>query len=289
MQQKIQNLIKKVVTEFIYGGHLLSIGGAGIVFTVILLMRLPVTLLALIIPYLSSQVVYTYNHFREIDFDADSNPERASHMRKQHNSIAMILFGYVVVLLGLTLLTNLYTFIFVVIVVICGILYTEYFKGLTVGYLAGFKNFYTSFFWASTVLLVPLLYKVPTSVILLYIFFFVFLRWIVNSAFFDIKDIDSDSKRGLKTFAVVFGKRKAVYLLQLINLVSIVPLLIGIYNGVIGQFAVVLAILPFYGFYYLTKSLFIQGKELRTLSYIVVDAEYIFWPIIVLIGLYFIK
>lgn len=205
-------------------------------------------------------------------------------MRNQRSLVAIILVGYITALFILSLFTNLYTFIFVAIVVVCGILYTEYFKGLTVGYLAGFKNFYTSFFWASTVVLVPLYYNNPIKIPLLYIFLFVFLRWIVNSAFFDIKDIESDSKRGLKTFAVVFGKEKSIRLLQVINLLSVVPLLIGVYTGNLEKVSLCLVILAFYGFYYLIKATTIDGKKLRTLSYIVVDAEYIFWPLLVILG-----
>lgn len=289
MLAKMRKTLSIIAMEFIYGGHLLSIGSSGIVLAVVFLLNLPFRALLLLIPYLSSQVVYTYNHYRELNFDQDSNPERAVHIRGQKKWVVLLLISYATALLIFLLFTNLSTFIFISVVVIFGILYTEYFKELTIKSIAGFKNFYTSFFWAVSVFLVPFFYGLNINVALFYISLFVFLRWIVNSAFFDIKDMESDKQRNLKTFAVILGKRRTIYLLQVINIISVIPLFIGIYNSIIELEAIFLGALVLYGFYYLTYALSIDGKKLRALSYVVVDAEYLFWPILVFMGKVFIK
>lgn len=287
--KRFQNIVRIFLTEFVYGGHLLSIGGIGIILTIILIYNLPINIAAIIIPYLSSQIVYTYNHFREVDLDMDSNPERANHIRHQRNRIKYLLVFYSLLLLFTLFNTNVPTTLFVLGIVLGGILYTEYFKGLTAGLIAGFKNFYTSFFWASIVFLIPTIYNKQIDLSLLYIFLFVFLRWIVNSAFFDIKDITSDKKENLKTFAVILGKKKAIYTLHIINAISILPILIGTYYSIIDKRSLLLTFLIFYGFYYLSRALYINGRKLRRLSYIVVDAEYLFWPLLLCIGNLIIK
>lgn len=276
------DVIKRMIKEFVYGGHLLSLGATGIVLTVILLLNYPIYLIALLIPYLSSQVVYSYNHFREIDFDINSNPERANHIQSQKKWMGLFLSVYIISLLACLITTNVGTFVFVTLVVIGGILYTEYFKKQSNHLVTGFKNFYTSFFWALTILLVPLYYGEKFDLVQAILFIFIFLRWVVNSAFFDIKDIESDRRRKLKTFAVSFGKHKTIYLLQVVNLISALPLILGYFLGFLNIESLFLLITVAYGAYYLIKALSLEGKKLRTLSYIVVDAEYLFWPIMIL-------
>lgn len=278
---KIPHLIGK---EFIYGGHLLSLGASGIIWTISMFFGLPFSIVLLSIPYLISQVVYTYNHFREIDFDAESNPERVSHMERQKNWIGILLGGYVVALVGVLLTTNIETITLSIFIVLGGILYTDIFKELAAKYIVGFKNFYTSSFGAVAILLVPFFYRTEVTAFFLYTILFVFLRLIVNAAFFDIKDIESDKQRQLKTFAVLLGKKKTILLLQIVNLLSLVPLVLSVYSSGYPKVYLILGLLVLYGFYYLTHALFLEGKRLRTLSYMIVDAEYVFWPILIIIA-----
>lgn len=231
-----------------------------------------------------SQIVYTYNHFREIKFDLDSNPERADYLEKQKGWIGIVLLGYVIALIILALFTNIKTFILSFTIVVSGILYTDYFKSLIQKYVTGAKTLYVSFFWAILVYFIPFFYNIRDILPYTYICMFVFLRFIVSTAFFDIKDIVDDKKRGLKTLAVLLGKKKTIYLLQILNILSFVPLIVGVYFDKLPILSLFLGISIPYGLFYLTYSLFLSRKSLRTLSYIVVDAEYIFWLIFILLG-----
>ncbi len=280
----VKSIFLKLSVEFVYGGHLLSLGASGIVMTVILLLGLPINFIILAISYLGSQIIYTYNHYKELGVDILSNPERSQHILQRSNFIKLSLIFYSVVLIILLALTNIPTILFILFIVLFGILYTEGIKNFFSKYLLGFKNIYTSFFWALIILVVPIYYGLDLELFFIYFFIFVLLRWIVNSTFFDIKDIESDKKLGLKTMAVYFGKNKTIMILQLINLLSLIPLLLGILNKVIPLEGIILIFFIIYGTTYLIVSQNIQKKDLRTLSYIVVDGEYIFWPIILIIG-----
>lgn len=277
-------IISVISREFVYGGHLLSLGATSIVLTVILLLSLDPNSLILIIPYLISQIVYTYNHYREINVDLDSNPERANHLEKQRAWISLFLLVYVISLIVLTITTNVMTLIIVFSIVIGGILYTDYFKTLAARYFAGFKNFYTSIFWSLLVFIIPFYYGLDISSQFIYLFAFVFLRFIVSTIFFDLKDIDSDGRDNLKTFGVLLGKKRTIYFLQILNIISLFPILLGILSSSLPQAAFLLLITGIYGLYYLSHALFLEGKSLRNLSYMVVDAEYILWAILAALG-----
>jgi len=105
----------------------------------------------------------------------------------------------------------------------------------------------------------------------------------VNTVFFDVKDLESDRQRNLKTLPVIFGKRMTIYLLHLINLIALIPLIVGVYSNDIPKESLVLLVFTLYSFYYLTQALFLDGKILRTLSYVIADAEYILWSILIII------
>lgn len=270
--------------EFIYGGHLLSLGALGVVLTIMQLLHLPFNIFILLIPYLSSQVIYCYNHFREIRFDTDSNPERAKHINNRKRMTELLLIAYVIGLVAILLTTNLPTILFVVSVVLGGILYTDYFKEKISKFITGSKNFYSAFFWALQIFLVPLFYESKLSYFYLFFFLIIFLTAFINSTFFDIKDIVSDKQRNLKTFPVVWGLKRTVYSLYVLKIFTLFPIIIGIYTGALPKESLVFMFFIVYGLYYLSKSLVLKGKDLRNLSYIIADGEYVLWPILIFIG-----
>lgn len=276
-------LIEKLVTEFVYGGHLLSFGAMGVILTIVQLLELPFNIVVILIPYLSTQVIYSYNHVRELGFDTKSNPERVSHISSRRRLTEFLLLSYIVSLGICLLMTNLPTIIFVVSIITSGITYTDYFKGKVARFITGSKNFYSAFFWALQIFIVPLFYKSGLTAFYGYFFCIIFLTAFVNSTFFDIKDIISDKERGLKTFPVLWGVRKTVYFLYVLKLSTLVPLIIGVYSNAMPKETLVFLFFVVYGLYYLTKAQVVKGKKLRNLSYIIADGEYILWPLLTFI------
>jgi 4-hydroxybenzoate polyprenyltransferase len=165
--------------------------------------------------------------------------------------------------------------------VIGGIMYTEYLKRVP---LLGYKNFYTSLFWSMVVFLIPLSYKSENFLPYILIAFFVFLKLLVNTIFFDIKDIKTDQEKKLKTFPVLWGKTTTLSILHLVNVLSLSPLLLGVNYQILPDVSLSLITTNIFPLYYLTYSYFVNEKSLRLVSYTLVDGEYIFWPLIVFIG-----
>lgn len=281
----MKKIINILAEEFLYGDHIVGLAAVGMISSVILIFDLPGDFKILAIAYLTYLIIYSYNHLSEIGFDSETNPERVSYLLRKRKWKLISFIVYIILLSVLLLFANRDVRILILLIVLGGILYTKYFKTVAI---LGIKNYYAAFFWSLLALLVALYYDLNNILPFLYLMSFLFIRVFLNTVFFDIKDIQSDKERNLKTFPVCWGKKKTLYILQIINLLSLVPLIIGIYNNNVPLVALSFIIVVLNGIFYLTKALFLSKKDLRFLSYVLLDGEYMLWPIIILIGKIFI-
>lgn len=282
---RFQRLFFQVKDEFIYGGYLTSLGCPAFVLSVSLLLGLAVDWPVLLIAYLVPLVVYSYNYYEELEKDVATNPERSGHLGKKVK-LYPVLFGvYMSLLILLLLLFANYVFtIFVLILLSCGILYTIVFKDLT-KQIPGFKGVYIAAVWAlAGAFLFNFHYSVTWGVFSVLMFSFIFLRGIINVTFFDIKDVESDSARGLKTLPVLLGRETTLEFLNVLNIFSFIPLILGVYFNIIPAFGLSLLVFYFYDLYYLRKARVVNDKNLRMISYTLADAEFIIWPVVLLLG-----
>lgn len=281
----MKGLLKGIADEFLYGSHLVALGALGITLSVILVFSLPSKPLVLVIAYLVYLIIYTYNHARELIFDKNSNPERVKHLSGKQQWVKMSPFIYSAMLITALLFSNWATALLAVFITAGGILYTEKFKRIPI---LGWKTYYVSFFWAILILIVPFFYEIGSVTPYLYFVLFIFIRGLVNTTFSDIKDIESDGARKIKTFPVYWGKEKTLYILQAVNLISFAPILFGIYTKDLPMISLLFGLTIINGVYYLTKAMTLDEKKLRLFSSILIDGEYILWPLVILIGKLFI-
>jgi len=273
--------LKVILGEFVYGAHLISLGFAGIVFTTTLILNIKTNWQIVLIAYLISQITYNYNHLKEVEKDFKANPERTGHVKKTGGNLIVI---YIIIFLFLLIyFFNLKFFIFATLLLVASVFYTIFFKKLTKK-IIGFKNFYVSTCWAMGAFL-P--FFLNPSVFL--IFIFIFLRLLLDTIFFDLKDVESDKKESLLTFPVKFGENNTRSFLHILNLISFVPLFLGIFFKIIPTYTLSLIVIYFYGFYYIKKSEKIDQRKMLFISYILVDGQYVFWPIIIIFGKLLIK
>ncbi len=271
-----------VLAELVYGGHLTSLGVTSIGLTLFLLEGKPISFLPLAVTYLICQTVYSYNHYREMDYDLKSNPERTRHLRATMAWTRVSSWCYSLLLLLCLSLANVPLFLLVMLLLAGGILYTEGLKELATKRIPGFKNLYTSLFLALSVFIVPLYASGRISPIYVYLSLFFFFRMGINTVFCDIKDIQSDAKRNIKTLPVLLGKAPSLVLLEVANLVSLVTLLGAVHAGILPQPALALGITVAYDLVYLTLAFRWEGQKLRFLTYVVADLEFLIWPVAIL-------
>ena len=274
-----KNIVQVLLGEFIYGGHLLSLGAVGIVYSVMMLYSFKFDIRFLISVYLIAHAVYFYNRIKDYKSDRLTNSKRSMHLKRYDNYFFSIIVFYVIfTFLILVSFNNLFSAGAGFLILLFGILYSEYFKDVTRKYL-GFKNYYVAFFWATLVLYAVLYYHGLFNLTTLIFFIFVFLRWMINTTFFDIKDIKSDIDNGLRTIPAHFGKEKTLKILGLLNLFSFLPILIGVYFNLFPTYFLSFFVFYFYSLYYMRRAM-LENSSIQSLSYIVVDGEYVLWPII---------
>jgi 4-hydroxybenzoate polyprenyltransferase len=281
----ISNIFEIFEKELIYGAHITALASSGLVITIYILLNLDFNIAALIVPYLIAYIIYTYNYYSELDVDKKTDPKKVEYLvSKKHLYPIIMALAIFTLLLLLVIFENIGFLIFVLIIVTGGILYTHVFKVLT-KFIPGFKSIYTSSvaIYAAT-FFVLFYYSMSITSIFLFLFFFMFLKMLINVIFFDIKDYEADGAEKLKTFPVILGIKNTIILLHILNTVSLVILLYGIYTNVIPLYASVLTIFYIYTYYYVNKGNTTNNAKLLKYTYIIADAEFIFWPIVILLS-----
>jgi len=275
-------LSRFIYDEFIYGGHLLSIGASCIALTTMLLFNLGIRFEFLVIAYLGTQCIYVYNYYKEFDYDKICNHCRTFHMKKLFDYIPILLsiYGILYVLL-LILYGNVKSIIFGICLLSIGLFFTIKGKDTSKN-ITGFKTVYTAFSWSLLVLFTLIFYsKMLFNLSIIFFILFVFIRWIINTSLFDLKDMESDELRELKTLPLKMGREKFLFFIQTLNLLSIVPILVAILFFNLPVSSIVLTLIFFYTFFYIYR-LPDEKNELTKFSHIIVDGEYFFWPILLI-------
>ncbi len=278
-------IFRIVWREFIYGGHLQSLGAASIIFVSAILLELPVTLDCLIISYLFFYPLYLYNRFKEIDIDFLTNPHRSKHLSTYLRYIpSILLLNLILVFIGLIYFSNSETLLFAFVLIALGLLYTTIFKGLTEK-LFLFKNLYVALFFAALVFFFLIYYRyyldnflIAKAVILSV---FVFFKALIMQIFFDLKDIESDRKKRLRTLPIIMGKKSTLKILKTSTLLVgiLIPFLSSVYFNILPLFFLMLILTIPFNFYS-----FYLSKRNKYSGYIIGSGEFVLWSILILIG-----
>ncbi len=152
--------------------------------------------------------------------------------------------------------------------------------------MPGFKSYFVTAEWAlAAVILCALVTENMPERFPLFTFVFVFCRILVNAIFFDLRDVRSDGREGLQTIPVVLGRVSTIRLLYLFNLLSPVPLFLGVLTGELPGVALVLVVFTFYGFLYLRLAELAGEAGMAQKDYAIADYEFFLWPWAAGIGL----
>ena len=276
-----------IYNEFVYGGHLLALGTASIAGSAALVLgRLPTLDLAAM-AYLFTNGAYTINRASEADQDEVSHPQRTAYLRRRRAylpAIAAACFG-----LGYLLAfeRNLYFFLALLAPLVLAVLYSvgssrmERILGsrrLKEGLLV--KNLVISFGWSLVPFLVGLYYSdITLSLALLAPF--IFLRLMVNTVFFDVRDVEADKMYGTRTIPSVFGSKATDRTLLGLDIASLGYVVVAVAASLLPAFCLGLAIFPFYSLAYRRAS---NHSNMNLVRDLVADGEYIMWMPVILLG-----
>jgi len=278
----IKIILKKIWDEFVYGGHFLALGDVVALYVMAVILNISVTWSFLVVIYLCVFSANLFNRSDESGHDTLTNPVRVKVMEKYVKNFYPIIIICSIVSIGLILYySSLQALIFAVLIFLIAILYTVLFKNMT-KYVIGFKSFIAAFFYALMVILLIVYYSAPINAAVILIFVFYFVRIFISNAACDVKDIESDKKRGLKTIAISLGEDGAMKFLNALNIVSGLLIIWGVYSNMLPMYSLALLLTVPYAIYYFYLNSKVRSKEFFTNA--IVDGEFLLWLPYLLIG-----
>lgn len=277
-----------VLRELVYGGHMLSIGCASIAAAASILLGHWPTVQLLVMAYLFSFGAYMINRATEIDQDQISNPERSAHLHRRERFLPLIAVSAFAVGYGIAILSNLIFFAALLVPLAMALLYSVGSKKFTAVLGAKrlkdrllIKNIAISFGWSLIPVLVGLYFQIQ-SLTIAFFSFFIFLRLMSNTIFFDIRDVKADSQFGIKTVPSVYGVNASYSIMTGIDILAAAYSALAVALGLLPVYFLVAMVFPLYSYLYR-----VAAKRTGSYQYysdVVADAEYLFWGPAMILG-----
>jgi 4-hydroxybenzoate polyprenyltransferase len=278
----------RTYNEFVYGGHLLALGTSSMAATVAFVIGMTPGWDLLIMAYLFTLGAYSINRISDFAQDGVSHPDRTRYLKDRIGRFKFVSVGCFVIGYGLALLRNLYFFGGLLVPLLLALLYSVG-SGRMKGAL-GFsrlkeatlvKNITISFGWSLVPILVGL-YYLQLPVALLALCPFIFLRIMLNTIFFDQRDMKGDAAFGIRTIPLKLGLSGSSKVMNVLDLASGAYLLAVVAAGAVPLFAGVLLVFVPYSFAYRLLSGSESHKD--TARDLAADGEYILWGVVAYIG-----
>jgi 4-hydroxybenzoate polyprenyltransferase len=284
-----KEMIRSIARELIQGGHLLALGTASIAaFCSFLLGKVP-TVQLLLMAYLFSYGAYTLDRSVGLEKDELSNPTRTRYLMARKKILPLIAAGCFAVGYTLAYLANLAFFLVLLVPLALSLAYSvgaRKFRGvLGASKLKEkllVKNFVISFGWSLIPILVGLYFS-DLSLILVFVSGFVFIRLLVNTIFFDARDVASDAASGVKTIPVTYGMTTSFRLIALFDIASAAYIVLAVWLRFLPLYALVMVAFTAYSTLYRHSAL----KNLGNMDFlcdVVGDGEYVLWGAVLLLG-----
>lgn len=220
-------------------GQIPAFSAAGFVYTGFTIAGLHVGWVSLLASYLLAIIIYWHDYSK----DRDLNKKTAAWMSRLFWMCPALLFA---LLLSGHRFSGL---LFSAGLLILGMAYAKYLKPVS-SRITGFKDFFVSIMWTLLLVNASLCERIGWTFSLTMAAAFLFLSAFINVATCDIKDINEDSRNGIRTLAVALGLKRLRCFLDLLNIVSGVLILAGIYLHVLVSVSWVLLLSIPYVFVY---------------------------------------
>jgi len=279
----------KLYGEFVYGGHLLAIGTASIAATASFVLGRTPTWDLLLMAYLFSFGAYMINRSSDFDQDRVSHQDRTEYLEGRRRLLLPIAAACFVTGYSLALLRNLEFFAGLLLPLALAAAYS--FGSDRMGKALGMsrlkeglfvKNLTVSFGWSLIPFLVGLYYlQFPVAAIALCPF--IFLRLMINTIFFDVRDATADAACGVKTIPVSLGPDASRKVMDVVDISSGLYIAALVLFGVLPGFAGLLVVFTPYSFAYRYISQR-SPKHQDSLRDLAADGEYILWGLVTYLG-----
>lgn len=277
-------IIRFIINETLYIGHLQILGSLAIIIFAAQIQNINIDFDLLLIIYLTFYFIYLHDRYRGLIIDSSTNIVRTEHIRIYYFYIPFILvFTLLVILILIYLFSNIYSSVFILLMLTFGFLYPLYFKRITKKIFL-FKNFYVALVLTSLVVLPGVYYPEQLSsdrISIIIVMLFIFVRSLKMQFFLDLKDVDTDRMELLLTLPVLWGKDRTCKLLKVLIITSLLslPIIYIIIPDLFSESVLFLLLLIPLNFY----TLYLFKKRSFT-AFIMESGEFIAYPVLVYIG-----
>jgi 4-hydroxybenzoate polyprenyltransferase len=274
--------------ELVYGGHLLALGTSSMAATVAFVLGKVPSWDLLLMAYLFSLGAYTINRTSDFEQDKISHPDRTTYLEGRRSYLQGISAVCFVLGYSLAFLRNFIFFAALFLPLLLAISYSvgssrmEKVLGvsrLKEGLLV--KNVVISFGWSLVPVLVGLYYfELPATIIALAPF--IFLRLMVNTIFFDQRDVEADRTFGVATLPGKIGAAVSSRVMDVLDVVSSAYIVSIAFAGFVPAFAAALAVFTPYSIAY--RRYAETGRHRDSARDLAADGEYLLWGFVTYIG-----
>jgi 4-hydroxybenzoate polyprenyltransferase len=284
-----------VLDILIYGSVYLSLGAAATMYASCILLGLNPQTELLFIAFSSTFAVYNFNRLTDKKEDIINHPKRYKfHMKYGHAFLytAVVIYG---ASLFLAAQKGILQVMLVVFPFFMGLLYSIKLPSMhkkrhgkkkytRLKDIPLVKNLTATTAWTVPMLFLPTLYMTRSlDLSFAFIFIFIYLRDLINTTTFDIRDIEGDKSHNVLTLPVIYGLDKCKRVLSALNLA-----LFGIISGAscLGILSATAFIAVCLSTLYTDFYLSIITKKVNpvVLYEIIIDGEFIAFAVFVLLG-----
>ena len=238
-----------------------------------------------ILTFLITFGIYGLNKLTDLKEDAINNPDRAMTIGKIDVAFKFSVALSFILSMVLGFLVDFSTIPVLIFPLFFGILYSiKLSKNLPrLKDITGVKNLSIAFSWSVVSTFLPVIYILEKKeVLIILIFYLFFIKSLINSILFDIRDIEGDRKSNIRTIPIYLGKDKTKKLLLILNSTFIPWLIIANHAGFFQGYFLVLLFLIFYGYWYILQFSMEISKIGKSMD-LFVDGEFIIIAIFALV------
>lgn len=268
----LKKIWKDIFREYIYCNHFMSLGAAAVGLITSYLAGLNSFFINTLSIYFFVQCIYWVDRIFDYERNKLGVSEKLRHIKDRFASIVLGCFVYITLfIIGNVLTENYRGLIIGLVLFLFGSSYGVFFRKITMK-IPGFKNYFVSVFFALFAVYVVVITDTKFDLVLLAIFIlYVLWRSVLIQMFFDLHDVSEDMREGLKTYPILIGRLPALRAMYILNLLSGLPILVGIIINIVPIWLIVI-IIPIIIYSWSIKKV---KTELRREYFIYVGHEYI--------------
>jgi len=232
----------------------------------------------LISGFLATFSIYSLNTVTDLKEDIINQPQKAAAIAYKGVIYSLSLVSYILSLI-IGYVIKPICVVILLIPLLIGIIYSIEIKGFRLKNLFLGKNLSISFSWAIDASLFPFVFN-KNILLFVAIFFFIFVKGIINTVLFDLRDMKGDAKANINTLPIVMGRKKTIHLLLFLN--SLLILWLFFFFERMFKYFIVIVVCIIYGYIYIF--FFGYSKDVPKYLYsLLIDDEWIWWMFLIML------